>query len=164
MAELGRRSLRCWAVWTLVSLLGAAVVTCTDSQADPDPPTVKREAAVDLPRTRTALRIMLTGPHDVVGSLRNSSDATSATDRWMARDKAQHVVFSGLWTLSSQYVFVNKIDLTEDEALPLSVASSASVGVAKELYDASRPTGQVSGKDLVANAVGIGLAVGVIFL
>lgn len=148
----------------MVSLLGAAATTCPDSQADPDPPTVKRETAVDLPRTRTALRIALTGPHNSVGSVRDSSDGTSETDRWIARDKAQHVVFSGLWTLSSQYVFVNTAGLTEEEALPLSIASSASVGVAKELYDASRPTGQVSGKDLVANAVGIGLAVGVILL
>jgi uncharacterized protein YfiM (DUF2279 family) len=85
-------------------------------------------------------------------------------DRWWARDKARHVVFSGLWTLSAQYVLVQKAGWSDDDALPVSVASSATVGLAKELYDASRIGGQASGKDLVANAVGIGLAVGVIAL
>jgi len=88
----------------------------------------------------------------------------AAQDRWLARDKAKHVVFSGLWTLSTQYVLVNKADWTEPDALPASIASGAAVGVAKELYDASRPTGTASGKDLVADTVGIGLAVGVIVL
>ena len=85
-------------------------------------------------------------------------------DRWLGRDKIKHVVFSGLWTLSTQYVLVNKADWTEADALPVSVASGATIGILKELYDASRLTGRASGKDLVADAVGIGLAVGVIVL
>lgn len=85
-------------------------------------------------------------------------------DRWLARDKARHVVVSGLWTLSTQYVLVNNADWTEADALPVSVASGATAGLAKELYDASRPAGRASAKDLVANAVGIALAVGVIAL
>jgi len=85
-------------------------------------------------------------------------------DRWFARDKATHVVVSGLWTLSTQYVLVTKAGWSEGDALPVSVASAALVGGAKELYDATTPTGTASGKDLTANAVGIGLAVGVIVL
>jgi hypothetical protein len=73
-------------------------------------------------------------------------------------------VFSGLWTLSTQYVLVRKADWSEGDALPVSMAASGTVGIAKELYDASRPGGRASAKDLVANAVGIGLAVGVIVL
>lgn len=88
----------------------------------------------------------------------------SSRNQWIARDKAKHVVFSGLWTLSSQYVLVQKADWSEGDALPVSIASSAAVGVAKELYDASRPAGTVSGKDLVADGVGIGMAVGLILL
>jgi uncharacterized protein YfiM (DUF2279 family) len=90
--------------------------------------------------------------------------APASRDRWLGRDKGQHVVVSGLWTLSTQYVLVNKADWTAADALPASVASGAAIGLAKELYDASRPTGTASGKDLVADAVGIGLAVGVIVL
>ncbi|HKL88365.1 MAG TPA: hypothetical protein VJ884_05110 [Salinibacter sp.] len=85
-------------------------------------------------------------------------------DRWLGRDKVKHVVVSGLWTLSTQYVLVNKANWTEADALPVSVASGATIGILKELYDASRLTGRASGKDLVADAVGIGLAVGVIAL
>ncbi len=93
-----------------------------------------------------------------------ASASAAPRDRWVARDKLQHVVFSGLWTLSTQYVLVNKAGWTERSALPASVASSATIGLTKELYDASRPGGTASHKDLVANAVGIGLAVGAIVL
>lgn len=91
-------------------------------------------------------------------------DAPVARDRWLGRDKAKHVVFSGLWTLSTQYVLVGKAGWTERDALPVSIASGAAIGLAKEVYDASRPAGTASGKDLLADAVGIGVAVGIILL
>lgn len=90
--------------------------------------------------------------------------ASAAPDRWWSLDKAQHLVVSGLWTLSAQYVLVDKAGWTEPDALPLAAGSAATVGLAKELYDTSRPAHTASAKDLVANAVGIGLAVGVILL
>ena len=73
-------------------------------------------------------------------------------------------MFSGLWTLSTQYVLVRKAGWSEGDALPASVAVGATVGLAKEVYDASQPGGRASEKDLVADAVGIGLAVGIILL
>jgi len=85
-------------------------------------------------------------------------------DQWGARDKAQHLVVSGPWTLSTQYVLVQGADWANADALPASVATSAAVGLGKEWYDASRADGQASAKDLVANAVGIGLAGGLIVL
>lgn len=85
-------------------------------------------------------------------------------NRWLARDKALHVVGSALWTLSTQYVLVNKADWTEGDALPVSLASGATVGLTKEALDATRPTGTASGRDLVANAIGLGLAAGLIAL
>lgn len=88
----------------------------------------------------------------------------ASRDRWLARDKAQHVVFSGLWTLSTQYLLVQKADWSEGDALPASIASAAAVGLAKEGYDTFHVDETASGKDLVADAVGIGLAVGVILL
>jgi uncharacterized protein YfiM (DUF2279 family) len=90
--------------------------------------------------------------------------APAASDRWWSRDKAQHLVVSGLWTLSVQYVLVDKAGWAEPDALSLAAGSAAAVGLAKELYDTSRPAHTASAKDLVANAVGIGLAVGVIVL
>lgn len=92
-----------------------------------------------------------------------SPEAPSA-DRWIALDKAKHLGGSALWTLSTQYVLVNKAGWSEETALPASVASGAAAGLAKELYDRSRPSEDASGRDLVADAVGIGLAAGLILL
>lgn len=86
-------------------------------------------------------------------------------DRWFAFDKVQHLTFSFLWTLSTQYVAVNKGRISEEHALPLSISSGAAIGVSKEYYDLTvGPTRYFSTKDLVADAAGILLAVGVILL
>lgn len=91
-------------------------------------------------------------------------DDSSHTDPWVARDKGQHAAFSALWTLSTQYLLVNKADWTERDALPASIASTSLIGIAKEVYDASRSSGTASGRDLVADGAGIGFAVLVIVL
>ena len=85
-------------------------------------------------------------------------------DRWLGRDKALHVAFSALWTLSTQYVLTEKAAWTRGRALPISIGSAAALGLGKELYDARRAGKRGSAKDLVADAVGIGLAVTVIVL
>ncbi|MEM9666364.1 MAG: hypothetical protein AAF970_15610 [Bacteroidota bacterium] len=79
-------------------------------------------------------------------------------DPWLARDKAQHLAFSFLWTLGTQYSLVNKADWSERRALPASIAVAGAVGLAKEVYDARRPRGFFSTRDLVADAAGIALA------
>jgi uncharacterized protein YfiM (DUF2279 family) len=72
---------------------------------------------------------------------------------------------STLWTLSTQYVLVTKADWSERDALPVSAASAATVGLAKEVYDRRvGPTAHFSWKDLVADAVGIGVGAVVILL
>jgi uncharacterized protein YfiM (DUF2279 family) len=150
--------------WGMLLLVAGALVGPTESRgalpSSTDCPCVEAEA---LPATLSGLRLALRFPpcRPVDRSLRATRPSE---DQWLAGDKAKHVAFSGLWTLSTQYVLVNKADWSEGDALPVSVASSATVGLAKELYDASRPAGTVSGKDLVADAVGIGLAVGIILL
>lgn len=86
-------------------------------------------------------------------------------DRWIAFDKVQHLTFSFLWTLGTQYIVVNKGRISEQHALPLSISSSAVAGVSKEVYDLRiGPTQYFSTKDLVADALGILLATGVILL
>lgn len=87
------------------------------------------------------------------------------SDRWWGRDKLQHLTFSFLWTLGTQYVLVNKAGWSEPDALPASIGVTVTVGFSKELYDwRIGPTRHFSGKDLTANAVGILAAVGVIVL
>ncbi|MFP4227740.1 MAG: hypothetical protein ACLFTE_02815 [Salinivenus sp.] len=125
------------------SLAGPAPV----QSAAPSPPVTTAEVAL-------ALRYGLPA--------RDTAAASSPPDRWLARDKAQHVVFSGLWTLSTQYVLTQKAGWGTQSALPVSMGTAAAVGGAKEVYDAARPRGTASGRDLVANAVGIGLAAGLI--
>lgn len=92
------------------------------------------------------------------------SPPANRTDPWVGRDKALHVAGSALWTLSTQYVLVNKAGWTEDDALPAAIASAATVGLTKEIVDTTRPSGTASGRDLAANAVGIALAAGLIVL
>ena len=89
-------------------------------------------------------------------------DSTKIEDEWLAFDKVQHFTFSFLWTLSSQYVLVNNMNMYEEDALPFSVVSSLSAGLMKETSDMKKPKGYFSKKDLVANALGILLAVVVI--
>ena len=86
-------------------------------------------------------------------------------DPWLGFDKAQHAAFSFLWTLSSQYTLVNKLDVSERRALPFSVSSGVLLGLSKELYDGSTaPRNYFSFRDLVADAFGIALALGLILL
>ncbi len=82
-----------------------------------------------------------------------------AAQAWFGFDKVQHFTFSFLFTVGSQYVLVNKADLGEGPALPVSAGISAGIGVAKELYDRRRPGGTgFSYQDLVWDAAGIAAA------
>lgn len=86
-------------------------------------------------------------------------------DPWIAYDKAQHLTFSFLWTLSSQYALEQKAGWRTGRALPMAAGTSVAVGVAKELYDWKvGPTRRFSYRDLVADGLGVVLAVGFILL
>ncbi len=86
-------------------------------------------------------------------------------DEWLARDKAMHVGASFLITVSSQYVYESKLDLTQGEALPLSISTALSAGLLKEIMDSQRKhLPHFSQRDLVADAVGVLVAAGLILL
>jgi len=62
-------------------------------------------------------------------------------------------------------MLVDKAGWSNRTALPVAAGSGAAVGLAKEWVDARHgPTGRFSTRDLVADAAGIVLAVGVILL
>jgi uncharacterized protein YfiM (DUF2279 family) len=80
-------------------------------------------------------------------------------------DKIEHATFGFLFTIGYQYALVNKLDYSERRSLPISVASAATVGLVKEVYDRRYgPKHHFSKRDLVADGVGIALAVVVISL
>ena len=87
----------------------------------------------------------------------------AAKDKRIAIDKVQHFSYSCLISLGVQYVLVNKLEMNEDSAMPLSMAMSFSLGIIKELRDKKGKDGFFSRKDLVANGFGI-LTAGVIIL
>ncbi len=86
-------------------------------------------------------------------------------DPWLSYDKVQHLTFSFLWTLSSQYALEQKAGWPPGRAWPLAAGTAAAAGLVKELYDWKvGPSRHFSYRDLVADGLGIALAVGVIFL
>ena len=76
-------------------------------------------------------------------------------DEWFAIDKVQHFMYSSFVSLGTQYVLVNKIQMNENEALPLSSLLSFSAGLLKEINDNRLKNGFFSKKDMVANSFGI---------
>ena len=76
-------------------------------------------------------------------------------DEWFAIDKVQHFMYSAFVSLGTQYVLVNKTQMDEQSALPLSSLLSFSAGLLKEVNDNSIKNGLFSKKDMVANSLGI---------
>ena len=116
-------------------------------------------------RERAALSYLIWHHTPVETEHRRWALKRRAPDPWLGFDKAQHAAFSFLLTLGNQYTLVNKIDVSERRALPVSMTGTAVVGLAKEVYD--RRWGRrrhFSYRDLVADAVGIVLAAGLIVL
>ncbi len=87
------------------------------------------------------------------------ADSLNTPHRTIGFDKIQHAAVSCLLTLSSQYVLVNKSNMDEDKALSYSISSSALIGLSKELNDLNRKDGHFSWGDLLADGVGIAIAV-----
>ncbi|MBT3518960.1 MAG: DUF2279 domain-containing protein [Candidatus Marinimicrobia bacterium] len=76
-------------------------------------------------------------------------------DKWTGIDKIQHFSYSCLVSLGVQYVFVNKVNMEESAAIPVSLGVSFMAGVAKEIQDNKSKNGFFSKKDMVANGLGL---------
>jgi|TARA_B100000123_G_C25612066_1_gene376223 uncharacterized protein YfiM (DUF2279 family) len=88
-------------------------------------------------------------------SLSINKKNNTLVDEWFAIDKVQHFMYSAFVSLGTQYVLVNKIQMDEQGALPLSSLLSFSAGLLKEVHDNSIKNGFFSKKDMVANSFGI---------
>lgn len=94
---------------------------------------------------------------------RSSQNPRGKTSDWVSFDKVQHVTFGFLFTIGYQYTLVNKLDMTEQSALPLAIGGALAVGLAKEVYDLKvGPRKKFEKHDLVADAIGILLAAALI--
>jgi uncharacterized protein YfiM (DUF2279 family) len=88
-------------------------------------------------------------------SLSINKKNNTLVDEWFAIDKVQHFMYSAFVSLGTQYVLVNKIQMDERGALPLSSLLSFSAGLLKEVHDNSFKNSFFSRKDMVANSFGI---------
>ncbi len=88
-------------------------------------------------------------------SLSINKKNNTLVDEWFAIDKVQHFMYSAFVSLGTQYVLVNKTQMDEQSALPLSSLLSFSAGLLKEVNDNSIKNGLFSKKDMVANSLGI---------
>ena len=85
-------------------------------------------------------------------------------DKWIAIDKVQHFSYSCLVALGIQYILVNKMEMDETYAMPVSLGLSFMLGITKEIQDRESKNGFFSRRDLVANGLGILLSAIIISL
>lgn len=83
-------------------------------------------------------------------------------DSWIGIDKIQHIMYSKFISLGVQYILVNKMDLSENDALPISITSSFFAGFSKEVIDGKSKKNIFSNKDMVANSLGLLIAISII--
>jgi len=89
----------------------------------------------------------------------SDSDSTTTVHCPIGYDKFQHVAVSCLLTLSGQYVFEDKSNFSQNKALNYSISSSAMIGITKELNDMQTRNKPFDWGDMIANFIGIGIAV-----
>ena len=87
------------------------------------------------------------------------ADSLNTQRQIIGFDKIQHATVSCLLTLSSQYIMMNKSGLEEGKALSYSVSSSILIGLTKELNDVQPQERPFDWGDMIANGIGIAIAV-----
>jgi uncharacterized protein YfiM (DUF2279 family) len=78
-------------------------------------------------------------------------------DRWLGIDKLQHLIFSTHLSLLSYKVSRDSYHNTTTTARAESVGLVFSLGIGKEFLDSNKPNDRFSYRDLIADALGIGL-------
>ena len=86
----------------------------------------------------------------------------NSKDSWVGIDKIQHIMYSKFISLGMQYILVNKMQFSENNALPISITSSFFAGFSKEIIDGKSSKNIFSTKDMVANSLGLLIAIFVI--
>ena len=76
-------------------------------------------------------------------------------DPWVGIDKVQHFMYSLFVSFGAQYILVNKFNIVEKKAVPISSSLSFIAGYSKEVLDKKSSKIFFSKKDMVANSLGI---------
>lgn len=84
--------------------------------------------------------------------------ADSVSDKWLAADKYSHASISAFLTAGQFFMLRNSDILAEKDALLVAAGATATLGVAKEVYDGVSGRGTASIKDFFADLAGIGFA------
>jgi len=84
------------------------------------------------------------------------------SDKYLGPDKSKHFTASMISSVFFYRIFENQLKVDDSQGKIYSISFTLSLGVAKELYDKSRPGNYFSWKDILADLTGI--AVGVILI
>lgn len=109
---------------------------------------------------------MLIATSSVASEFKQVADDSSAVrvpesvgeDRWFGADKAKHFVLSGLVTGLTYFAVDDIADQSDKNATMWGGSIALATGIGKEIYDMKSPSGHPSLKDLVADILGIGVA------
>lgn len=82
-----------------------------------------------------------------------------ANDPWLGKDKADHLMLSAALTAAQYYALHRELEMPSRRSLQAAVISTAAIGIAKEIYDATARKRFASKKDLIADVLGMALTV-----
>lgn len=86
---------------------------------------------------------------------------TLQRDQWLGKDKLDHAIVSAGVVAAQFYFLHTEQDWERPKSRQYAATSTLVLGIAKEIYDGISHRGTPSWKDLLADVVGIGLAVGI---
>ena len=102
--------------------------------------------------------IISSTPLSAKDNLQDSPNLLTSTykkDPWIGIDKVQHFMYSLFISFGAQYILVNKFNMLEKKAVPLSSSLSFIAGYSKEVFDKKSSQNFFSKKDMFANSLGI---------
>jgi uncharacterized protein YfiM (DUF2279 family) len=79
-------------------------------------------------------------------------------DAWLGKDKFDHAIMSAGMVAAQFYFLHQELDVNTARSRQIAAASALTIGIAKEIYDRASRRGTPSWKDLLADGVGVGVA------
>jgi len=80
-------------------------------------------------------------------------------DEWLGKDKFDHALVSAGLVAAQFYFLRQELNMRAAPSGQMAAGSALALGLAKEIYDKASGRGTPSWKDLLADIVGIGVAV-----